>query len=399
MNLQRHPVFYLTRNGLLEPLGLSQILPYLRGLSARRPISLISFEKPQDWSDAGAVGHMGHACTSYGIRWLPLRFRQGPPGFAPALAVLQLVVLALWQWRSRPVPVLVHARSYLPAAVALLLKRLTGVSVIFDMRALWPEELIAAQRLQRGSWLHWLLVQLERAALANSDAVVSLTQAGLDHLQQLYPRELQGQRLVVIPTCVDLERFRPNRDVDPVAFGTLGTLLSGWFLLDWLSSWFAAVHGCEPLAPLRIHSREPEAQLRRALDLPLHQAQLLQLSALAPQAVPKAISGFKAVAMFFTPGVAKCGSSPTRLSEVLACGVPVVANDGVGDVGAVIRNHGVGVLVPSATSQAMAASLVELQQLRRDPDLAQRCRRTATELFSLERGTAAYERLYRSLGA
>ena len=399
MSHQRRPVLYLTRNGLLEPLGQSQIWPYLKGLSDHRPITLITFEKPEDWSDAVAVSRMRQACFACGIRWQPLRFRQGPLGLAPALAVVQLVVLALWQWRGGPTPVLLHARSYVPVAVALLLKLLTGVTVIFDMRALWPEELIAAERLRRGSFLHRLLAQLERTALASSDAVVSLTQAGLDHLQQIYPRELAPQRLVVIPTCVDLDRFSPHSGAEPLAYGTLGTLLSGWFLLDWLTSWFAAVHAYEAQAPLRIHTREPETQLRHALNLPLPLQQQLQVSALAPQAVPAAIIGFQAVAMFFTPGVAKCGSSPTRLAEVLACGVPVVVNDGVGDVGAVIREHRVGVLVPSGSLQAMAASLRELQQLRRDPELAQRCRRTAQALFSLERGTAAYERLYRSLGA
>jgi len=393
-------VLYLTRNGLLEPLGQSQIFPYLKGLATRRSITLITFEKSSDWSDILSVDRMRKDCEDCGIRWLPLSFRSRPRGLAPLFGIVQLFLLALWQFHSTPRPILVHARSYAPAAVGLLLRRFMGAALIFDMRALWPEELIAANRLRRGSLLHVLLVQLERSALASSDVVVSLTHAGLEHLQLCYPRVLvQQQRLTVIPTCVDLDRFTPQPDVAPLAHGTLGTLLSGWFLLDWLRTWFVAVHSADAQASLRIHSREPEDLVRRALQLPQQQQHLLHVSALDSQAVPSAICAFKAVAMFFTPGVAKCGSSPTRLAEVLACGVPVVANDGVGDMGAVIREHRVGVLVSCATPQAMAASLVELQELRRDPDLAQRCRRTAIELFSLERGTAAYERLYRSLGA
>ena len=39
---------YLTRNGLLEPLGQSQVMAYLRGLSNKHSI-IITYEKPKDW--------------------------------------------------------------------------------------------------------------------------------------------------------------------------------------------------------------------------------------------------------------------------------------------------------------------------------------------------------------
>ena len=41
-------VLYLTKNGLLEPLGQSQILPYLRGLSNKYKFTLVTYEKLED---------------------------------------------------------------------------------------------------------------------------------------------------------------------------------------------------------------------------------------------------------------------------------------------------------------------------------------------------------------
>lgn len=38
----------------------------------------------------------------------------------------------------------IPARSYIPAALAKVARRLTGTQLIFEMRALWPEELITA---------------------------------------------------------------------------------------------------------------------------------------------------------------------------------------------------------------------------------------------------------------
>ena len=40
---------YLTRNGLLEPLGQSQVMGYLKGLSEDYQITLITFENPKTW--------------------------------------------------------------------------------------------------------------------------------------------------------------------------------------------------------------------------------------------------------------------------------------------------------------------------------------------------------------
>jgi glycosyltransferase involved in cell wall biosynthesis len=98
--------------------------------------------------------------------------------------------------------------------------------------------------------------------------------------------------------------------------------------------------------------------------------------------------------MFFTSGISKLGSAPTRLGEALGCGVPVVANEGVGDVADIIRRYNVGVIVKDGSEAAMATALDELAVLRSDPDLPSRCRKAAEEVFSLEAGTEAYRKLY-----
>jgi len=101
--------------------------------------------------------------------------------------------------------------------------------------------------------------------------------------------------------------------------------------------------------------------------------------------------------MFFTQGISKLGSSPTRMGEILGCGLPVVANSGVGDVARIIDKYRVGVLVTEGSQNAMSRALIELDQLRMDPELPERCRQAAEEGFSLESGTKAYKNLYRDI--
>lgn len=389
-------VLYLTRNGLLEPLGQSQIFPYLRGLSRHYRLTLISFEKPADLADHSVLHRAIEQCAELGLRWIPLRFRLKPRPWAPALAIPQLALVALGQWRRRSRPQLVHARSYVPAAIALLLHRLTGVPFIFDMRALWPEELITAGHLQRGSLLHRALLALERRCLQEASAVVSLTQAAVGYLQGRYPRELAGQRIAVIPTCADLQRFQLAKPAPgaPLVIGCIGTVLSGWFLIAWLRAFFEAFARADPTARFELISRDAPEAILAVLQPPSAWAHRLRIQAATPDEMPSIVKRHTASVMFFTGGLSKLGSSPTRMAEVLGCGRPVVANPGVGDVEQVLRQHRVGVLARGDGAAAMDACVAELLALLQDPDLASRCRRTAEELFSLESGTATYRQLY-----
>ncbi|MCF7728060.1 glycosyltransferase [Sulfitobacter sp. M22] len=392
------PTLYLTRNGLLEPLGQSQVMAYLRGLSQDHAITLVTYEKPEDWSDAEAMTRARADCEAYGIRWLPQRFRPQPKVIAPALSMTRMVWLVRREVRREGIR-LIHARSYIPAAVALLVSRMTGVPFIFDMRALWPEELISAGRLRQGSLIHRAIVRTERACLAKSAGVISLTHAAVAHLKSVYPVELKKQRLAVIPTCADLERFTPaaERRLGPAVYGCIGTVLSGWFRTDWLASWIRVAASRDPETRFEIITRDDASRVRAALDPANELAERLSISPQPSEDMPDAVRRQDLSVMFFTSGLSKLGSAPTRLAEVLGCGLPVVVNEGVGDVADVVRKYNVGVIVEGASASHMEAAFDALQTLMQDSDLPRRCRATAEAVFSLETGTEAYREIYASI--
>lgn len=386
------PTLYLTRNGLLEPLGQSQVMAYLRGLSRDYAITLITYEKDDDRNDTARMAAAHAECEALGITWLPQRFLPRPKVVAPALSMSRMAWLVRREVRRRGIR-LIHARSYIPAAVAMAVSRMTAVPFIFDMRALWPEELITAGRLRRGSLLHRRIVVAERACLRRAAGVVSLTHAAVDHLRREYPDDLAGQRLVVIPTCADLYRFTPSGTLPQKrVIGCLGTMLSGWFRIDWLRSFLSVVVQREPELQIELTTRDQPDVLRRALGPDL--GERVHIAPADPRDVPDVLRRQTASVMFFTDGLSKLGSSPTRMGEILGCGLPVVANEGVGDVARIIQRYRVGVLAHSADAADMERAWDELQQLLRDPELAARCRQAAEEVFSLRAGTDSYRALY-----
>lgn len=387
---------YLTRNGLLEPLGQSQVWAYLRGLSRGYRITLITREKAEDWADADAVARLRAECDALGIDWRPGLFRSRPRFIASALDLVSMTY-EVWRAARDGRAKLVHARSYIPAAVAWVVWRTTGVPFIFDMRALWPEELITAGRLRRGSWLHRRIVGVERACLRDAAGVVSLTEAALEHLQETYPEEMSGQRVAVIPTCADLDRFMPRTKTPSYArvYGCIGTVLSGWFRLDWLAAFIAAAAARDEAARFDIVTRDDAQKVRDALDPDGELGARLTIGPRNPADMPEAVTGHDVSIMFFTDGLSKLGSSPTRMAEVLGTGIPVVANAGVGDVARNVQNHDVGVLATGPDT--MSQTLEELDRLLADPTLPARCRAAAERVFSLKAGTQSYRALYATI--
>src|SRR4051812_22609961 len=96
---------------MLEPLGQSQVLAYLEGLSGRYEIDLISFEKKADWARVASRRTVRRRVGAAGIGWTPLRYHKTPTAPATAYDIGVGSALATWQALRRRTAI-VHARSY-----------------------------------------------------------------------------------------------------------------------------------------------------------------------------------------------------------------------------------------------------------------------------------------------
>ena len=199
-------VIYLTRTGLLEPLGQSQVLNYLFGLSKKFSITIISNERLDDLKDIDRVLRLKEKCANHNIIWRPQKYRKRPRFFAQLFNILAMTYVVLKEILSGRADV-IHARSYIPATVAWVLNFFTSIPFIFDMRGLWPEELIVSGRVIRGSLVHKVLKKIETLLLRDASVIVSLTNVASSYLKEKYPNELANKKIVVIPTCTNLDHF------------------------------------------------------------------------------------------------------------------------------------------------------------------------------------------------
>ena len=170
----RLQVLYITYDGLLEPLGQSQVLAYMEKLAPEWPVHILSFEKSKDRDDEPRMAAMRARLRAAGIGWTPLAYHKSPsaPATAYDIAVGTLVALRLV---LRLKVKIVHARSYVPALVALAVKRVAGVKFLFDMRGFWADERVDGGLWPKNGRLYRIAKDLERRFLEAADHVVTLT--------------------------------------------------------------------------------------------------------------------------------------------------------------------------------------------------------------------------------
>ena len=63
-------ILYLSYDGVLEPLGSSQVLNYVLGLAKSYNFILYSFEKSHDLKDTKRVSAVSKIIKNSGIKWI-----------------------------------------------------------------------------------------------------------------------------------------------------------------------------------------------------------------------------------------------------------------------------------------------------------------------------------------
>ena len=398
-------VLYLSYDGMTDPLGGSQVLPYLIGLAKRgHQITLISFEKPDRSTEERAA--VARACADAGIEWHPLPYHKRPPLLSSIYDVRKMARLAARLHRGHPFD-LVHCRSYLPALVGLKMKRRHGVPFVFDMRGFWAEE-----RVDGGIWslsnplfamIYRYFKKREAEFLAEANHVVSLTEEGRRIL--LARRGPNGPPITVIPCCVDFDAFpavttarraAARRELGIAPDATVAAYLGSWgswYMTGEMLDFFKIQLGLDRAARFLIVSREPREQVLAEAVKHGIPADSLIVRAASRSEVPRLMAAADYGLFFILPAFSKKASSPTKMGEFLSLELPVITNGGVGDVEPILREASAGVILHEFRDDDYRSALDELAGLK--PDM-KRWRSAARRWFDLDTGIDRYDDIYRS---
>jgi len=390
-------VLYISYDGILEPLGQSQVLSYLEELSHTRNIFLISFEKSSDKKNRALYAEVSDRVKKTNIQWHPLTYHRRPTTLATLWDILNILILSFWLTVRYDIKI-VHTRSYVASLGGLLLKKFLRTSFVFDMRGFWADERIDGEIWPEESYLYNIAKKFEKLFLLNADVVVSLTNKAVNEIKSFPYLIKKIPVFVVIPTCTDLKVFKPELKTSNGSFilGYVGSV-GVWYLFKESLLFFKALKRLVPDAKLHIINKGDHDYIRLCLEeVGLHGEDVIVESA-SRNKVALAMKRMSAGIFFIKPVYSKIASMPTKLGEFLGCGVPCVCNYGVGDMSEILEKNRVGIALDNFSEDTMKRSVLELLELLKDPDLKSRCSSTSIQNFSLEKGVISYEYIYTSL--
>jgi glycosyltransferase involved in cell wall biosynthesis len=402
---------YVCYFGLREPLVQTQVLPYLRQLKSDSvQVSLLTFEPRlrETWT-RDDIAKQRAGLEAEGITWHCLKYHKWPslPATIYDMALGAWTILRLV--RREGVNIF-HARNHVPAVMSAVAKKLRGGHLVFDIRGFMPEEYTDAGVWPENGYLYRALKRVERYLLRVSDAFVLLTEKARDIV---FPgcsdTDSFGRPIEVIPCCVDFERFassdRVSREAVRAQLGVtsrrvivyLGSF-GGWYMTDEMTEFLAVAHSQDPTTFSMILTQSPpETVIDRMSSRGIKPKDFL-VTLVTPSEVPRYLMAADIAISFIKPCYSKQSSSPTKIAEYLASGLPVVCNTGIGDQDKLIEENRVGTLLREFTPEAYLNALNEIDVMRGEDGLAKRLRGVAQREFDLvDVGRTRYRRLYERL--
>jgi glycosyltransferase involved in cell wall biosynthesis len=117
-----------------------------------------------------------------------------------------------------------------------------------------------------------------------------------------------------------------------------------------------------------------------------------------PEEIPAYLSAADVAISFIKACYSKQASSPTKIAEYLACGLPIISNSGVGDLDALIEGEKVGVILRGFSKADYLEALEKIKELRLQGNLGEHCRGVSSRYFDLSKiGGEGYRKVYRRL--
>lgn len=389
MTAARTPrVLYIVYWGAAEPLGQSLVLPAVKKLAALGAnLTLVTFEKPADAANRDEMARIGSSLEESNVRWIPLRYHKHPKWPATAFDMTHGWVRGIIE-RMRVKPDIVHARTFIGGLIGLALAPVIGAKLVYHNEGFYPDEQVDGGVWTANSVPHRLAKSLEQRLYARADGIMAMSHRGKYVIESLPAVARNRTPVIVVPSCVDLERFRWNGsrpDVPPVSLrlvyiGSVGAR----YLLDKIGRFAAVIFRDVLPGHLRILTKADLGLVRSMLTMGGLSAEHWSVGSVPHAAMPEQLAQQHAGLFFLAQGLSEHGCSPTKIGEYWAMGLPVITTPNVSDTDDIIRCRRVGVIVREHSDAEYRRAGEELRSLLNDPELPRRCRQAAEMHYALE---------------
>jgi len=404
-------ILFISYDGMTDPLGQSQVIPYLSNLTKfGYAFTILSCDKPDKY--AANKEYVETLIAPFPIKWVSIPYHKNPALLSSVYDFLALKNVAIKLQLIHRFD-MVHTRPGLPTLVALYLKKKFGVKFLNDIRGFWADE-----RVDGGIWnlqnpvfkrVYNFFKQHEYECLLNANYVTCLTHAAQKEIHSWKNVPNQPIPIEVIPCSVDMDLFNCNnideslkekykkelniQDEDFI-ISYLGSI-GGWYLTDEMMRFCKMLSDKIPLAKFLFISPNGHEMVAVAASKYGLSADKLIVKQAKRHEVPVLLS-FSDYALFFIkPCYSKISSSPTKHGEIMSMGIPVITNSGVGDVAEIIAKYSAGYIISDFTETSFN-SVIEKISAGNEFDKVL-IRNGAADYYALETAIESYRQVYNKI--
>ena len=395
---------------MTDPLGQSQVIPYLIGLSEKNySITIISCEKKGAFEKNRS--QIKSLLDNHNILWEPLLYIKSPPVLSTIYDIQKIKSKARKLFKKTKFEI-IHCRSYLAGMIGFYLKRKYNAKFIFDMRGFWADERVDGKLWNLKNPVYKIIYNFfkrkERKMLLNADKIISLTSNAKHVINSWKLISEEELPITVIPCCADLnlfstenvseekkEYFRNKLNITKEKFvlsylGALGT----WYMLDEMLDFFKTLLKEKTESHfLFITPEDKEILFRKAKEKNIPEDKLSVISANRKD-VPIILSLSDVSIFFIKPAFSKRASSPTKQGEIMSMGIPIICNSKIGDTDQIISESNAGYVI----NEFNETNYLDVIQKLKSPNEfnLQNTKNGAQKYFSLEKGIESYNEVYQS---
>ena len=387
-DIQKTKILYVSYDGILEPLGQSQILSYIKEMK-NYSIDILSFEKKSDLINCANKDYVENLLEENHITWHKASYTKSPRVLSTIWDLIKgaFVILKLYAFNHYK---LVHARGDIAAIMAYPIFKASKVKLVFDMRGFWADERVDWSIWKRKGIIYKVFKRLENILFSESSGIVSLTEVGIKEIERLIGKT--PKHFKVIPTCTDLQLFSPikgsHRSFKTIKICHLGAVETRYEfkkVCEFINNLSKTID-----IELTIINKGEHKYIKSILQSSEFSNIKYTLLEAKYSDVGRIISNSNFGIFFPKRGFYLNGYFPTKLGEFLSCGIPVITTAINDDVDNIIRDHRIGI----TTDLENLPNKDLLFDLMQSKGIEEKCRAVAETKFSAKLGAKNYMDLY-----
>ena len=384
---------YITYDGLLDPLGYSQILPYIEGLSlSGHKIVLLSFEKTDRLESS--IKKLKSRLNSKNIEWFYYSFKRQKFGYFKRIFWVFYFIKFRLKYK---VFALFHTRGITTAIIYFICG--FKCPLIYDIRA-FAGEYIDCGRLNPKSIFAYFLKWFEKKLIKSSSGIVVLDESGEKYIKNNF-KKIKA-KIKIIPTCCDTKLFPIKDKVSNSNFYRFVFLGGARFpyrpdlALILIKNLIKNKIACK-IDFINERDQELIKQNCESLEIP---EDFYNIFYLPQKEVISQLVNYDSGLIFNTSGYWRQKSCPTKLGEYLASGLHIIALSGINVIDNLSKKEPNVFNIFNESDFLNPINKNQLKDIERkikNKKTSIKARRLAENYFDISKANYLYSKLYEEL--